>query len=247
MASQIPPGRGAGRTLVNISTHITGIFHRILQGREAAGSGKGRMGSDGSPSTWEANSVNNTFVSPRWIWLTCLQVTGPNAPLFRLLPKAVSLVGDGGSHQHSSWHLLRALSRKAPLQSPHLQAGSCFFGLPSQDKNSSKPSKTKAPPEKKITPTRPAEIHLAFSQPVTAKGDTAAAATTGRKGNTHTHTHNNPPTSYHIKSQEIFLPRVLLPLTQEGPRDIIFKVSAESADVGIYPALGTRATGRRNS
>ena len=49
-----PIRRLAGRELVSILMHIIGIFHRTLQCRRAAGSGKGRMGSDYSLSIWEA-------------------------------------------------------------------------------------------------------------------------------------------------------------------------------------------------
>ena len=80
-----PTRRLAGRELVSILMHIIGIFHRTLQCRRAAGSGKGRMGSDYSLSIWEARFVNNKLVcfsasGPWWICLTCLRVTRPKAP-----------------------------------------------------------------------------------------------------------------------------------------------------------------------
>lgn len=46
--------------------------------------------------------------------------------------------------------------------------------------------------------------------------------------------HNNPPPSHHIKVTGIFLQGVSLPLTREGPCDIVLKVATESRETRIY-------------
>ena len=152
-----------------------------------------------------------------------------------LSPKAAPL-GGRGSNQYSNWHLPRAPSRKDPwrlLQSSHLHTGSCFFNFPGQDKNSSVPSRMKRPPsppprkEKSHPRAQPKFIFQFLSLSPLRKIQLLLPPQTEKKHtHTHTHTHtkhNNPPISLHIKSQEIFLQCVFLPLTQGGPCDIILK------------------------
>ena len=218
--------------------HIIGIFHRTLQCRRAAGSGKGRMGSDHSLSIWEAKFVNNKLVcfsasGPWWICLTCLRVTGPKAPPHfppRLPPSGA---GDPISTQIGT--------------SPGLPAGrtpgGCCKALICTLAVASSISQARIKtalylPGWSALPPRPREKRNHTHAPSRNSSSNFSACHRWeryscccrhrQKRNTHTHTHthtthNNPPISLHIKSQEIFLQCVFLPLTQGGPCDIILK------------------------
>lgn len=202
-----PIRRLAGRELVSILMHIIGIFHRTLQCRRAAGSGKGRMGSDYSLSIWEARFVSNKLVcfsasGPWWICLTCLQVTRPKAP-----PHFPPRLPPSGA-----WDPISTQIGTSPGLPAGRTSGGCCKALICTLAVASSISQARiktalylpgwraplpAPEKREITPTRPAEIHLPISQPVTAEKDTAAAATTDRR-ETHTHTH---------KTQQLYFPK----------------------------------------
>ena len=221
-----PTRRLAGRKLVSIPMHIIGIFHRTLQCRWAAGSGKGRMGSDHSLFIWEAKFVNSKLVcfsasGPWWICLTCLQVTGPKAP--PLFPSRLPPSGAGNpiSTQIDTFPglpagrtpggcckaLICTLAVASSISQARMKTALYLPGwsippLPTREKI----NHTHAPSRNSSSNFSACHLWERYS----------CCCHHRQKRNTHTHRrakHNNPPISLHIKSQEIFLECVFLPLT----------------------------------